>query len=199
MAQIPVPLQCRPASGFPLGMLHTHAVDPCATCVHLKCVGTRLRCLRLDGPGQRHQPSFNSSLCEACAPLPAPSASHSLPRTPFLLHAPQWWREQHAALLPRASFAAGDMFDPSTLPAGAAAGDGAKVAYVLRNILHGENLGGVVAGGGDGVRGGGDRSGEWDGEGPGLCRGVWHPPWPVAHAAPWSSEPVRTRSVCART
>ncbi|KIZ07130.1 O-methyltransferase family protein [Monoraphidium neglectum] len=48
----------------------------------------------------------------------------------------QWWREQHAALLPRASFAAGDMFDPSTLPAGAAAGDGAKVAYVLRNILH---------------------------------------------------------------
>lgn len=60
----------------------------------------------------------------------------------------QWWEETNPDLLPRASFAAGDMFDAESLPPLAALGSrvgagGAgkkgvslRVAMVLRNILH---------------------------------------------------------------
>ena len=46
----------------------------------------------------------------------------------------EWWRAAHPDLLPRCTFAVGDIFDPAGVPAPP---PGAKrAAYVLRNILH---------------------------------------------------------------
>ncbi|KAI8475753.1 MAG: O-methyltransferase-domain-containing protein [Monoraphidium minutum] len=47
----------------------------------------------------------------------------------------EWWAREHADLLPRAAFVAGDMFDAATIPAPAVRPGGA-VAFVLSDILH---------------------------------------------------------------
>ncbi|KAI8475773.1 MAG: O-methyltransferase-domain-containing protein [Monoraphidium minutum] len=48
----------------------------------------------------------------------------------------QWWELAHGDVLPRAAFAAGDMFDAATIPGPGGPRGGGRSAYVLRNILH---------------------------------------------------------------